>query len=508
MPYATNEPSGRILKNMRILPGPKEFSELTHVSKRVPVCGVQTVSNLSPALLYHELFQDDDESFLFESGRGPEATSRYSFMGASNSRSIKIQNNKACLIDKGGLEGREMEALEGLDRLNFDDAIHSVDYLPHFWGGWVGIIGYELAGYFEKLPPRQADGFGTPDLYMIQVDRLLVYDHKAEILKYIVSKDGASDYSELVEEIQCFWKRVEKCLMRSTNAKTLSCPTEKQGNGLRSNMSKKEYIECVQRVKQYIEEGDIYQANLSQRFETSYQGDAFELFLSLRSVNPSPFSGFLKLQDFVIVSSSPERLVKVENSAVETRPIAGTRPRSRDPEMDKSLSAELLLNEKERAEHLMLVDLERNDLGRICKTGSVHVSELMFLEQYSHVSHIVSNIKGELRPKVSVKDILRAVFPGGTITGCPKVRCMEIINELETHSRGPYCGSFGYIGFSDYMDLNIIIRSILVKNKKACFNVGAGIVADSDPDKEYMETLDKAEAMIQVLSEHNNGSRE
>lgn len=491
---------------MRILPGPKEFSELLKSSKRVPVCGVKTVPNQSPALLYHELFKDDDESFLFESGRGPEATSRYSFMGSSNSRSIKIQNNRA-FLNEGDLEGCEMEPLEGLDRLNFDDEINSVDYLPHFWGGWVGVMGYELAGYFENLPPGKEDHFGIPDLYMIQVDRLLIYDHKEEILKYIVSKDEHRDYSGSVEEIKLFWKRIDKILPQKKNEKTPPCSTGKNGNGLQSNLSKKEYVECVQRAKTYIEEGDIYQANLSQRFETPYQGDPFDLFLNLRSVNPSPFSGYLKMKDFSIVSSSPERLVKVENSRVETRPIAGTRPRGDDPETDKSLSAELLLNEKERAEHLMLVDLERNDLGRICKTGSVHVSDLMFLEQYSHVSHIVSNIKGELRPGVSVKDILRAVFPGGTITGCPKVRCMEIINELETESRGPYCGSFGYIGFSDYMDLNIIIRSILVKHNKACFNVGAGIVADSSPEKEYLETLDKAEAMIQVLSQQNNVSQ-
>jgi len=491
---------------MRILPGPKEFSELSKTSNRVPVCAVKTVANLSPALLYHELFKDAAESFLFESGRGPDTTSRYSFMGTSNSKSIKIENNRACFFDEGGIAGGEMEPLEGLDRLNFDDDVKPVDYLAHFWGGWVGVIGYELAGVFEKLPPRKDDGFGIPDLYMIQVDRLLVYDHKEEILKYIVSREGPGDYSGLVEEIQGFWKRVEKFLMLSANAETHPCRSAKNGNGLQSNMSKKEYVDSVQRAKKYIEEGDIYQANLSQRFETPYEGDAFDLFLSLRSVNPSPFSGYLKLLDFVIVSSSPERLIKVENSQVETRPIAGTRPRSDDPETDKSLSAELLLNEKERAEHLMLVDLERNDLGRICKTGSVRVSELMFLEQYSHVSHIVSNIKGELRPKVTVKEILRAVFPGGTITGCPKVRCMEIINELETQSRGPYCGSFGYIAFSGYMDLNIIIRSILIKNGRACFNVGAGIVADSSPEREYLETLDKAEAMVQVLSKQN-GSR-
>jgi len=458
---------------MRILPGPKEFSELSNISKRVPVCGLKTVPNLSPPLLYREFFAGDADSFLFESGKGPEEISRYSFMGTSNSKSIKIINKMACSFDENGLEGSWMEPLEGLDRLNFDDGITSVDYLPHFWGGWVGVIGYELAGLFENLPPRKDDSFGIPDLNMFQVDRLVVYDHKEALLKFIVSRDGPGDYSALVEEIQRFWKRMEKFPTHSSNANPRPTKNHKNGNGLQSNMSRKEYVECVQRAKNYIEEGDIYQANLSQKFETSYQGDPFNLFLRLRSVNPSPFSGYLKLKDFAIVSSSPERLVKVENSRIETRPIAGTRPRSKDPEIDKSLSAELLLNEKERAEHLMLVDLERNDLGRICKTGSVRVSDLMFLEQYSHVSHIVSNIKGELKPRVSVKDILRAVFPGGTITGCPKVRCMEIIGELETESRGPYCGSFGYIGFSRYMDLNIIIRSILLKNGRASFNVGA-----------------------------------
>ena len=492
---------------MQILPNSKEFSELSLISKMVPVCGVKTVPNLSPPLLYREFFAGDDESFLFESGRGPEETSRYSFMGTSNSRSIKIQNNKTCLFSDESPDGFRMEPLEGLDRLDFDDDIKSVKYLPHFWGGWVGVIGYEMAGLFEKLPAPKGSDFSIPDLYMFQVDRLVVYDHKEELLKFIVSVEGPGDYSALVEEVQRFWKRMEKFLTHSTGANPRTSGNQKNGNALQSNMSRKEYVECVQQAKNYIEEGDIYQANLSQRFETAYHGDPFNLFLRLRSVNPSPFSGYLKLQDFAIVSSSPERLVKVENSRVETRPIAGTRPRSSDPKIDKSLSAELLLNEKERAEHLMLVDLERNDLGRICKTGSVHVSDLMFLEQYSHVSHIVSNIKGELKPQVSVKDILRAVFPGGTITGCPKVRCMEIIGELEAESRGPYCGSFGYIGFSRYMDLNIIIRSILLKNGRACFNVGAGIVADSCPEKEYLETLDKAEAMIQVLSEQRYGSR-
>jgi len=495
---------------MRIVPSRDEYLDLVKRSKRVPVCGEKFIPNLSPHLLYRELYKDCSDSFLLESGKGPEDTSRYSFMGASNSSSIKIQGNNA-FVQSGDVSDA-VDPMEALGRLNFDDDIKQANYLPHFWGGWVGVIGYELVGLFENLPNRKSDDLGIPDLYMVQVDHLLVYDHKQETLKVIVSRESGErleDYAAMVGEIQKSWDRIENILAQlqetpesiAKRRHKFHHNNEGFNNGLQSDMTREQYVASVEKAKQYIEEGDIYQANLSQRFATAYEGDPFDLYLDLRSVNPSPFSGFLKFQDFAIVSSSPERLVKVDNYNAETRPIAGTRPRSPDPVKDQSLSAELLLNEKERAEHLMLVDLERNDLGRICKTGSVHVSDLMFLEQYSHVSHIVSNITGELLPEVSVRDILRAVFPGGTITGCPKVRCMEIIGELEPVSRGPYCGSFGYIGFSRHMDLNIIIRSIVWKEGKACFNVGAGIVADSCPEKEYMETLDKAAAMIQVLSE-------
>ena len=271
-------------------------------------------------------------------------------------------------------------------------------------------------------------------------------------------------------------------------------------NGIQSNLSANEYKDRVRRTQVYIKEGDIYQANIAQRFETEFNGDPFELYHKLRAINPAPFSGFLRFSDFSIVSSSPERLIKIQNDTLETRPIAGTRPRGDNIAKDKSLSKELLLNEKERAEHLMLVDLERNDMGRVCQIGSVKVTDLMFLEQYSHVSHIVSNIQGRLKPNASIRDLLKALFPGGTITGCPKIRCMEIIHELEPSSRGPYSGSFGYIGFSRQLDLNIIIRTIILIDDKAFFHVGAGIVADSDPDKEYEETLAKAAAMIRVLS--------
>jgi len=498
---------------MRILPDKEKYSRLQKNSRRVPVYGEASAGDLPPALLYREMFGDDEESFLFESGRGPEATARYTLMGASNARSLKIEKDKAFLQDRGSGKVLEMDALAGLDWLNFDAQVQEIDYIRHFWGGWVGFIGYEAAEIFENLPARKDDNLGVPDSYFIQVDRLVVFDHKKGLIRVIASREeqeGAGSFDGLAAEIDAIWTRIQKIQARYSRSPCsfASAPLEKSkppGNGLKSNLSPQEYAQRVERAKIYIEEGDIYQANISQRFEAAVQTDPVELYRTLRSVNPSPFSGILKFRDFAIVSSSPERLVKVENDRVETRPIAGTRPRGLDPDKDRSLSSELLLNEKERAEHLMLVDLERNDLGRICQKGSVRVTDLMFLEQYSHVSHIVSNIEGKLMPDAGVKDILRAVFPGGTITGCPKIRSMEIIAELEPQCRGPYCGSMGYIGFSRFMDLNIIIRTFILKNGKACFNVGAGIVADSCPEKEYQETLDKAAALIQVLSGQENG---
>ncbi len=497
---------------MRIFPDKENYFRLAESSSRVPVCGETHLPNLQPALLFRELFSEKEEAFLFESGKGPEATARYTFMGVANGRSIKIINGRAFSRHSVSGEWAEIDVSQVLDALNFEDGVREAGTLNHFWGGWVGYIGYEMARLFENLPPKKEDPLQIPDLYFFQVEQLIVYDHKEEKLRIIVSGESSSDsksYGNRVAAIETLWSRIQGGVARCSGTFNRQTHTAKNGdnrkNGLQSNLTQAEYIECVERAKLYIEEGDIYQANLSQRFTTAYDGDDLGLFFNLRYVNPSPFSGLLRFKELGIVSSSPERLVKVEEDCIETRPIAGTRPRGLDADTDQSLSSELLLNEKERAEHLMLVDLERNDLGRICETGSVKVTDLMFLEQYSHVSHIVSNIEGKLQPQASVKDILRAVFPGGTITGCPKIRSMEIIRELEPQPRGPYCGSMGYIGFSRHMDLNIIIRSFILKDGKAWFNVGAGIVADSEPEKEYQETLDKAAALVQVLASQNNG---
>jgi len=265
-------------------------------------------------------------------------------------------------------------------------------------------------------------------------------------------------------------------------------------------MKKSDYIDIVKKAKEYIASGDIFQANLSQRV-SAYVGtkDPLRLYEILRTINPSPFAGIIDFGDYQIISSSPERLVRTQDGIIETRPIAGTRPRGKDRKEDDAMRAELLLNEKERAEHIMLIDLERNDLGRVSEYSSIHVDERMLTEDYSHVIHIVSNIAGRLVSGKDCFDAIRAVFPGGTITGVPKVRCMEIIDELEPVRRGPYTGSMGYIGFCGNMDLNIIIRSYVIKDSVAYVQAGAGIVADSDPEREYSETLKKAEALIKTL---------
>ncbi|MBC8283234.1 MAG: anthranilate synthase component I family protein [Nitrospinae bacterium] len=495
---------------MDILPDKNTFMRLAASSSRVPVCGQEKIPGLDLSRIFQEFFFQTENSFLFESANGPKETARYSLMGGGCSKLLEIKGQRARLSDKGKLISEWDQPGPALELLNFEENILSVEYLPHFWGGWVGFIGYEAGAWFESLPVKESPESNLPDLLFMEVERLFLYDHFAEELKFILSPkadDTAAGYDELCGEITNIWKDIYRILQDIEDRPELDYPNVSLNplpakNGLRSNLSEADYAEKVKKAIVYIQEGDIYQANLAQKFETRFEGDTFELYGKLKKVNPSPFSGYLNFPSFSLVSSSPERLVKVQEHRVETRPIAGTRPRGHENEEDQALSRELLLNPKERAEHLMLVDLERNDLGRICQAGSVCVTDFMFLEKYSHVSHIVSNIEGDLKPGICVHDILKSVFPGGTITGCPKIRCMEIISELEPVERGPYSGSFGYIGFGPYMDLNIIIRSIVICDEIASFHVGAGIVADSNPQKEYQETLDKAAAMIQALSHH------
>ena len=491
---------------MNLHPTRETFIDLRRDFDRVPILGEKIVSQFNPPHFFRLMVGSAPNAFLFESGKGPEATARYTLMGQSNSKTLQASNDQIVISNNGTRETKQESPLSILDHLNFESHGTPFDYVPHFWGGWVGTIGYEMVQWLDAISLSSKDDLGLPLLHFFQVDRLWVYDHTTQILKMIISTKCLDDpekyYSETANEIERSWQQAESILDASSESvrPTPPVPSNENNSGLHSNTSEAQYIKMVERAKRYIEEGDIYQANLSQRFETPFKGEAFDLYENLRQINPSPFSGYIKLGDLTLVSSSPERLVKIEKGVLETRPIAGTRPRGRNIEEDKHLATELLLNEKEQAEHLMLVDLERNDMGRICEYGSVQVTDQMFVEQYSHVSHIVSNIRGILKPGITFKEILKAVFPGGTITGCPKIRCMEIIDELEPVARGPYSGSFGYIGFADFLDFNIIIRTILLKDDRAYFHVGAGIVADSIPGNEYQETLDKAAAMVDVLT--------
>lgn len=489
---------------MILRPTQEQFVDLKRNFDRVPILGEKIVSQFNPSHFFRSMIGTASNAFLFESGKGPEATARYTLMGQSNSKTLQANHDQISISNNGTSAVKQQSPETILDHLNFELHGASFDYTPHFWGGWVGTIGYEMAQWLDAISLRSKDDLDLPLLYFFQVDQLWVYDHMTHALKMIISKKCLGDpkkyYGETVQEIERHWEQAESVLNAAPASPTPHVRSNGNKSGLHSNISEAQYIAMVERTKHYIEEGDIYQANLSQRFEASFKGEAFNLYESLRRINPSPFSGYIKFGDLTLVSSSPERLVKIEKGVLETRPIAGTRPRGRNIEEDNHLATELLLNEKEQAEHLMLVDLERNDLGRICEYGSVQVTDQMFVEQYSHVSHIVSNIRGTLKQGITFKEILEAVFPGGTITGCPKIRCMEIIDELEPVARGPYSGSFGYIGFADYIDLNIIIRTILLKGDKAYFHVGAGIVADSVPANEYQETLDKAAAMIDVLT--------
>ncbi len=479
-------------ENIEILPTWTRFLEIKEASAKVPILAQRKIKNFDPFHLFIALFEEKAGAFLLESGNGPGATARYSFLGESTGRHFELSSD----------DPDSFHAI--LEKIQFDSQAEEIPYAPHFWGGWISFFSYESVRHLEPVNFNKQNESGVPDLFLAETGTLLVYDHELQILKAILTLETGSScfesYKATVDSLNDLWQKIDGLLEDLENRDHSLQEISRLPYHFESGQPQADYCESVTKAKQYIEEGDIYQANLAQRFEVPFHDAPSTLYRNLRAVNPSPFGGLFYLPDGALVSSSPERLVRVDKGWVETRPIAGTRPRGESEKEDSRLSQELLLNEKERAEHLMLVDLERNDLGRVCEYGTVEVDDLMSREQYSHVHHIVSNIRGKLKRHVTLKDILTAVFPGGTITGCPKIRCMEIIEELEPVRRGPYCGSLGYIGYGPYLDLNILIRTFLVKEGRASFHAGAGIVADSVPEEEYRETLSKAAALFQALS--------
>lgn len=459
----------------------------------------------NPSALYRRWADFKSPSVLLESARVSSGTGRYSIIAKDPFLVFESKAGRVRLSAYGAAECFETDPLEKLKELLSRYSSPSGIFLP-FTGGAVGYFGYEVKSLIEPRLPRKArDDLQLPDIYLLFFDEGVVVDHKDSCIFLFsnvrVGRDLGRSYEEGLKKIHAFEAR-----FRSQTARPRRRPAAGRGNagvhralGIQSNLTRRNFIGKVMKIKDSIRKGDIFQANLSQRFSFPVKGSAFRIYEKLKTMNPSPFFGYLDALRFQIVSGSPERLVKLENGLMETRPIAGTRSRGKNPLEDRWLSRDLLLDEKERAEHIMLVDLERNDMGRVAEYGTVGANELMVVEDYSHVKHIVSNIRGVLREKLSAVDVLRAFFPGGTITGAPKIRCMEILDALEPVTRGPYTGSLGYLGFNGNMDLNIIIRSLVVKDKKAYLQVGAGIVADSVPGKEYDETLYKAEAVLKAV---------
>jgi anthranilate/para-aminobenzoate synthase component I len=464
----------------------------------------------SPAHQVYESFISPN-SFLLESVKGPENIARYSFIGFDPYLIFKVKNGSTEITYRGRKAVSTGNPLIRLKSLVAAYEQRPIKALPPFQGGAAGLLSYDFVQYLEKLPKTTKDDLKIPDAHFFMIDKLIAFDHldkKAWIVVCPGAKDTelgygdvdvnwAEKYDEAEEEIQRISARVSE--RQSVREKTSASPHFRTAE-LQHGLSKEQYMDIVRRAKKYIAAGDIFQINLSIRVSADIKNiKPWSLYKILRSINPSPFAGYIDFGDYQIASSSPERLLKISDGVIETRPIAGTRPRGRDMKEDELMRTELLLNEKERAEHIMLIDLERNDIGRVSDYGSVRVDELMITEDYSHVIHIVSNVKGKLASGKNCFDAIKAAFPGGTITGVPKVRCMEIIDELEPVSRGPYTGSFGYIGFSGSMDLNIVIRTFVIKGGFAYVQAGAGIVADSDPEKEYYESLKKAEALIRTL---------
>ncbi|MBI3814040.1 MAG: chorismate-binding protein, partial [Nitrospinae bacterium] len=371
---------------------------------------------------------------------------------------------------------------------------------------------YDMVRFFESLPHEAIDDLNIPDSIFIITDTILIFDNIGQKIKVVSNAhihDGDTEraYREATERIEEIIDKLRYQKTEDRRQKTEIRNSELRTSNfeLRSNVSKEVFKESVLKCKQYIKEGDIFQVVLSQRIETDFHSDPFNIYRALRTINPSPYMYFFKLGDIKIVGSSPEVLVRLEDETVEVRPLAGTRPRGVTEEEDRRLARELLNDEKERAEHIMLVDLGRNDVGRVSKKGSVEVNELMVIEKYSHVMHIVSNVRGKIEKGMDCYDVLKATFPAGTVSGAPKIRAMEIIEELEPTRRGIYAGAVGYFSFSGNMDMAITIRTLLIKGKTAYLGIGAGIVADSEPEREFEETMNKGKALIKAIEMAERG---
>ena len=489
-------------------PSLQEFLKLSKKANIIPVYKEISADLDTPVSAFLKI-KKDSYAFLFESVEGQEKIARYSFLGSNPSIILKSKAKNIQIICPYTNKSRRFvtssDPLDEIKKIMKDFKPADIKGLPRFYGGFVGYIGYDMVRFFEKLPDKNPDDLKLPDSIFILTDNILVFDHINHTIKVIVNvmlpkkiknlsrTKKTEAYSSAIKKIESIHQDLKRPIIEKEN---------KRNNhkvNVISNFKKSEFQDAVIKAKSYIKKGDIIQVVLSQRFKINIDREPLDIYRNLRSLNPSPYMFYLKLNEVILIGSSPEMLVRCEDGIVQTRPIAGTRPRGRNELEDAKLEQELLNNNKEKAEHLMLVDLGRNDLGRVCKKGEVKVSEFMQVERYSHVMHLVSEIEGSLDKSLDVYDCLRACFPAGTVSGSPKIRAMEIIDELENLRRGPYAGCVGYFSFSHNMDTCITIRTIIIKDNIGYIQAGAGIVADSVPEKEYFESINKAKALIEAI---------
>jgi len=440
-------------------------------------------------------------AFLLESVEGGEKWARYSFIG-SNPKLIFLSKGDTVEIRQGKSVRKVtcvQDPLTLLKEIMKDYRPAKVEGLPRFFGGAVGYVSYDMVRFFEVIPDRTRDDLNLKDCCFLITDTIIIFDNLSHTVK-VVSNVHIKDRENLKEKYASAIKEIDSVisLLKKPLALNRSRATKRPVK-ITSNLKKNQFKGIVEKAKEYIRAGDIIQAVLSQRFTTKTQADPFDIYRALRLINPSPYMYYLKLDDLLVIGSSPEIQVRLEEKVIEVRPIAGTRPRGADPSEDESLKDELQHDPKEIAEHIMLVDLGRNDVGRVARIGTVRVPELMIVEPYSHVMHLVSSVQGTIEDKRDCFDVFRVTFPAGTVSGAPKIRAMEIIEELEPLKRGPYAGAVGYFSFSGNMDFCITIRTMVMKGKTIYFQAGAGIVADSDPEREYWETVNKAKAMAKAI---------
>src|SRR6266404_8240004 len=488
---------------VEINPTLAEFCGLAEHGNVIPLFAELVADCETPVSAFRKLDRAGG-SFLFESSEKNDVSGRFSFVG-TQPRLILRSHGRELRIVEGDNERRFEITTDPLDELRKLMACYQVvsrPELPRFAGGAVGFLGYEAITFFEpKVPVSPRDDLHLPEMLFIITSSLLIFDHRLRSLKIVVNaflEDGSAKevYARASESIEAIIHQLAQ-----PADLPLVFTEECETRHARSTFRPKEFERAVEQAKEYIRAGDIFQVVLSQRFESDFDGDPLDFYRCLRFINPSPYMFCLKFgDDFALVGSSPEMHVRLTGETIEIRPIAGTRARGATAAQDERNAAELLADPKERAEHIMLVDLARNDVGRVADFGTVHVTEMMEIERFSHVMHIVSNVAGRLRAGCTAFDLVKATFPAGTVSGAPKIRAMQIISELEKTRRGCYAGAIGYFGFDGNVDSCIALRCAVLKNGKAYFQAGAGIVADSDPSFEYEETVSKARAMIKALA--------